>query len=1217
MHKPSLLIGILLLSLVARSSSADTPPTRQPLDYRTFVSGPSLWMWDHESLQLYRSDTKALKTISFSDSLDHDPVIDVAENSSVLWVVASSGIYQADMATSTVEHIPGGPKSLVGARVAADVDFAWVAQHDTLWKFDKLSREWFAYAFGKAGHTGEALVGAFSDGTKVYIMSSSSIFHFSISDEKWNVYPYNGFSFSPRARYFPSDQALTVIEGNQIFRYLPSKLSWDKVAAPSEITDVQISKDPIFFLTASGAFQYTTSTSVLQRFDIPNFQNARNVAVEGDTLLLTGEKNIITYSISTRAANNFIYPQQMTGIAPVKLLDQDGNRLLLYPSAMALYHADINAWELSSLVAAKQKNGGLSWDDNGAKVRYAQGVESQLKGSISQLATLQSQGGDTAFYTPAKPGDALYSDLTLHTTLSKDRYADIFFRKEAGNLPEKGLFYRGAADDRVESARLGTNTYTTQLSQTLPSVQYEGANAIVHSESALKNRDRKIVRAQGGGGLLTEKTVCKVLPYAIEGQYDLRDSVKHLTIVPGSIKLTVDGEDVDSSYYSFTALNGNLTILRRDLLDPTSVIIATYKVQTKPDSGLGTVELMPKNNFGQMEYASATVSPVDWVSVEGGYTGVQSESKSPRRDIANVMLPFEFRKEKPDFLLKLTPEMSYETGQKAKATALGVQSRIGEWLLGKSTSLLLNYEDFDSSYSSTDTLTKGFGKLKKDIDVTIKHDIITELPLQYSQSSQTSELGTERHQQASAGAHFQNLPFLDLTWSKNVVDVDNALERSKDTTADTLLLDRNKTKIKLDLYELSSPYVQTLLHLNKFAYELAYTRFTSNKESQFLPQPGANAISLPGSGDIYYGSATLSPLSSITLTGQTTYKKSRQDSIFVTVDSLNHDTLHTTKKMTNVELNPNLLLQTIDAPPGIDLSALYSIDYSGAMNDSLGAAEHLDRGALSMQRQFLLIAKPGVWTKYLSWMSPRFGLAQTITAPFDSTQQVPQASTLLWDPHKQGSVVQTYGVYLYLTSDITFRQEDYFTTSDSTLNLHVFNDLKWWFGANHLWQTRWEVFQKKDNPAAHLSPMKQVDQRMFTFFDATWASWLHSNEQITAEYSTVDSVPIARWDTANGGGFPKDTALAHTTKLDIGPELTATFSLQNSGPIRLLLNGHTLKVTWQDENGRFKPGVLVSYSTSLQINIKPNISFETYHTVSFKQGTLDSYYGNLLCKLLF
>jgi hypothetical protein len=1249
---------LLLFSFSTAPLTAETGPSGSPLDYRYYPSGQLLWIWTPQGIRLYRHDTKILKNIVLDDSVPNDPVLDVAENGGALWVTTNSGLYLVDMTTATVEKIPGGPADFVNSKVAADVDFAWVVKSDTLWKFDKLSREWFAFGLARKQQTAAAQMGAYSDGDRVYLIAPSTVYQFSIADEKWSAYPFNNNTFTNKARYYPGSKFLTILEGKTIYRYIMAKLAWDVVTVPSDIIDIQLAKEEIYLLSKTGSFQYSTASSVLRPFDIPDARSAHGISIMGDTVLLAGDKDLIKYSLSSRTIDNFTYPQQMVNAVPLKLLIVDTRILLLYPSDIAVYHPEIKTWEISPFLHVHQKKNLLSWNDDGARMRYSPGCESQLNGSISQLATFRLKDsiytrdsswmdpidttvfihkgipidtGKVVYYTPAEFGKGLYSDLTLHNTFGKNRYADLFFIKSAGNLPEKGLFYRGDAEDRIESGRLGTNTLNTPLSQTLPAVQYEGASAIVHSESELSTRDRKIIRAQAGGGLKTSKTMYAVLPYNKAGEYNLKDKVdRNHTIIPASLTITVDGEDIDTSQYFFTALNGNLTILRRDLLDPTSVIIASFKVQPKPDSGLETVELLPKNHFGQIDYASATVSPVDWASVMGGYTTIQANSASERRNIATVMMPFEFRNNERDMLCKLTPEVSYETGKQTKAAGLGLQSRVGRWALGKATSFFLDANTEDSSFSTIDTLSRGYGRLLNSVNLKLQHDILTEMPIKYSQTNQVSQYGSEYYREASAGAHFQDLPYLDVIWSQNAIAVDDTTgKHPKDTNTlpDSVILDRDKTKIKVKLYELTSPSVESLLHINKFGYEFSYAHFTSGKESHLSLDTNPTNVSVsrfPGSGNILFGSFNLSPLSSITLTSQTTYKKNMQDSLyyialrdtFPDTTGNQRDTIrgYDAKRniLSNTEINPSVTFQTIDAPPGIDFNAYYSVDYSGRSVTDTSDFTRLERGLVNIQRKFFLIAKPGTWTPYLSWMSPRFGLSMDLVCKFDSLQ--PQATAILFGTKgtKNGTFTRNFGIHLYPTDNIVIRQENDYITSDSASNFHMFNDIKWWFGANRLWQTRWEF-----NAIESGNNTKQEIHKMFTFFDATWSSWLRTNEQLAADFNLIDSIGIDSTQDTTSGIWSYDTVPGTLRRLNMGPELLASFNLQQVGPIKMLLNGHSVKLSWQNENGKFKPGATFSYRISLQLIIRPNISFDTYHSIGFRQGAVSSYYSYLLFKLLF
>jgi hypothetical protein len=1230
----SLLLGAFLTGCI----SAETL-SANPLRYRTFASGQSLWMWDHAQMLQYRYDTRILKNLSLGDSVGSDTILDVVENSGVLWMVAPNGLYQVDLNTATVEHIPGGPASFSAARVAADVDFVWVAQKDALWKFDKLSREWFTFPYAKMGTAGEGSVGVSSDGNKVYLVTKSAVEQFSIAEEKWSEYPFKNFSFSPSAEFYPGKQSLIVVEKAKIYRYVIAQLSWDVVTAPADIIDFYPSDEKIDFLTTTGAFQYTASSSVLQPFDIPDAKNIRGISPLNDTtLVLTGEKTLIEYNTTNRTTENIPYPQQLPGSFPVKVVTGE---VLLYPDAITLYNLSTRTWELYRIPSSNAGKSAVTWDESGLKMRYAPGFESQLKGSITQRFKLIDGGYwndlrvvdslyDSAtgtwsqvvrpvpttqrlfYYTPGHFGKDLYSDLTLHTTLSGSRYADLFFQKQTGNLPQKGLFYRGEPDDPLESARLGTNTLTIPASQTLPSVQYEGASAIVHSREGLATRDRKIVRAQAGAGLATSRTMDTTLSYNKENIYKIKlDTANHIMIMPGSLRINVDGEDIDTMQYTLVPLTGDIAFERRDLLDPSSVIIATYKVQKIPDSGLEVIEFVPKNHYGQVEFATATVSPRDWVSVAGTYTTLQDSSHAKRRNIGTIMAPFEFREADKNMMLKLTPEFSYETSKQARAGGLGLQSRIGDWALGKATSLILNYNALDRDFNTTDVISRGYGKMRNDLNVTFEHDVLTELPVVYTEADRNSVFGSEHYRLASAGAHFQNLPFLDVQWSQNAIDVDKKGKRdtladsASDTTRlDTLMLGRTKSKVKVRLYELSSPAVQSLLHLNKFGYDFSYSRFSSTKESQFQDDTitGWHPPKLPGSGDIFFGSSTICPISSIIITGQTTYKNNTQDSLLF-------DSLHTIGLKT-MELNPTLTIQTIDAPPGIDFNAYYSADYKGSSIADTQNTTHFDTaGVVAIQRKFYVITKPGVWTKYLSWMSPRFGISENLSCRFDTVGRTTSQILFGTAGRPMSSVTKSFGVHLYPTDDIVIRQENDYTTSDSVTNFHMFNDAKWWFGANRLWQTRWEYNGLGNGPN-----VKRNIHKMFTFFDATWFSWLRTNEKLSADYTRKDSTYKYSPDTTNLTLTRDTTAVSKT--LNVGPEISVSFSVQQAGLVKTLLNGHSAKLTWQEVNGRFKRGAVFTYSNFINLIIKPNLSFESNNAISLKQNYV-SYNGDLSFSLLF
>src|SRR5271157_1957876 len=80
---------ILPFSLMAFSAS--------PLQYKSFVKDSSLWISDPSGILEYRNDTRSVRKIILSDTVDNDSVMDIAQNGLVLSVLAQSGVYQIDL----------------------------------------------------------------------------------------------------------------------------------------------------------------------------------------------------------------------------------------------------------------------------------------------------------------------------------------------------------------------------------------------------------------------------------------------------------------------------------------------------------------------------------------------------------------------------------------------------------------------------------------------------------------------------------------------------------------------------------------------------------------------------------------------------------------------------------------------------------------------------------------------------------------------------------------------------------------------------------------------------------------------------------------------------------------------------------------------------------------------------------------------------------------
>jgi hypothetical protein len=138
----------------------------------------------------------------------------------------------------------------------------------------------------------------------------------------------------------------------------------------------------------------------------------------------------------------------------------------------------------------------------------------------------------------------------------------------------------------------------------LPSVSMEGGSAIFESKARLATRDRKKLRIAAGSGFITTRTVKKIIPYRADGIYkfSLSDSTDSLgdtlKYVKQSCRVFIDGEELDTSMFTFNTTRGQLSFNTMAPIDPASSIIVEYKVQTVPDGDISNIEFIPEHHFG-------------------------------------------------------------------------------------------------------------------------------------------------------------------------------------------------------------------------------------------------------------------------------------------------------------------------------------------------------------------------------------------------------------------------------------------------------------------------------------------------------------------------------------------------------------------------------------------------------------------------------------------
>jgi hypothetical protein len=383
--------------------------------------------------------------------------------------------------------------------------------------------------------------------------------------------------------------------------------------------------------------------------------------------------------------------------------------------------------------------------------------------------------------------------------------------------------------------------------------------------------------------------------------------------------------------------------------------------------------------------------------------------------------------------------------------------------------------------------------------------------------------------------------------------------------------------------------MESLLHINRLNYDLSYLLFNSRKEYVDSTDTTANGVIMPskisniqGSGSAFYGNITISPTKRISLSESGLFVQNPVGEIY------------------RNEWNPTLMLQTIDAPAGFDITARNELNYKNFADSNASFCTIL--------RMVTLTLKPGTWFSFMGWIQPFYWIQDQLTCNFDSSD--PGISHLFFDDKNVNSkaVTHTVGANIFPTNDIVFSNKNQWTTSDfsvdtvvgldllnekrTTTMFYTFNDLKWHFGEQRLFQIRWE-WNHARSPID--STYKHDFHRGFMQYTNNWLPWLQTITGVTSSFVATDT-----------------TAVTQT-----GPLFTVSISNQNLGFVKTLMNNHTLNVTWKNEQGRTKSAADITYSMYLKMIVAPNLSLDMYNNFSLLSSTFTKYNGNLSIKMIF
>ncbi len=1130
-----------------------------PLDYRTFQTPSSLWFVSRDRVLSFILDTRTLRSIALSDVAARDTVDDVAEYDGLLFIAASSGLYAVDMTTTTREVLPAPVAGRRGARIAVDLDYVWYALGDTLWQYDRLAQEWQPF---RRSDTGPVL-GLQSTEDVVYLLSDSQVEQFAASDERWRSLTRPGSAVSEQAVVRPRATGFDIVDGDSLRRFTFETQSWQDVGAGAAIVDAVLGDETAYCLTASSVVSVDMQTTAVRTLRAAGLEEPMALAQSGDSLLIACRRAITKFVLSTETTESAEYAPQVEHTETLLLASAGGWLFSLHPGTLAARSGAVGTWDVLALGEAGGVAHRIEWGERGLRVNYSRAAHTALHGFAKWTLELEDNVvllEDTlAAWREAVPDEA---NLTLHTEFPGGRYADVFYDDtRLSEVPDKGVHYGGAPDDVVRAAHAGTYESSISQSAALLPVQVEGVNARLQSPAKVEGRDRRVVSGSVGGGYVISQTRREVLRYRPGREYPLgatalSDSASDtIQVIPGTVRVTVDGEELDTTRYTVFGRTGMLQFKREDLVDPTSTIIVSYQVRTIPDRGVDEVEFVPEHRFAQVAHADIAVTPRSWISPRLGYAYLWD---GRRHDMVSAAVPLEWRSGER-FTLKLTPEYAFDARRPDRARA-GSVSLMGN-ALGR---FGVVFDGFvaDSAFVGTDVLSYGYGTRLWDIDYTLAYDIRDEIPVRFTQHNRRGTAGSDDRYALSAGLRFPRAPFVDVELSRSIDESRGALlgtdSLGRADTADTageLAVLKSKNRLNVHVYESNSYWLTRALHLARASYDVSYTEFLAVVEHDSVADSlvGARRGTRELSGRSIYGRTSLFPVADLAITAEGMYRLNPEGVRF------------------GRGTRASLAVQGTELPRGVDFEGAYVVDLSRLAVD--------DSSYLVLSRSLLATLKPGMWGDALRWFTFRGGVREYRTCAFDTRD--PSVGTLLLGNKSVSSatLMPNAGFDMAPSSRVVLSNLNEWSVGDTATTFTSTSDLQIRPGSRDLWASRYRL---RDNSAG------DDVQSGYSRYEKTWNSWLRTRQGI-------------------GGSYTRGVV----RQVELGPELEVSLFPRDLWIVRMLSSTHTLDMKWQRRGGEVDWRPNVSYAMDTRLTVKPNVSFEMNHALTFVHGAYDSFRATL------
>ena len=279
-----------------------------PLEYQSFINGTARWLVSPSGIVLFLSDSRTLRPFVLDPSRSSDSILDVICYEGTLALSAVSGVYLVDMSTQSTDRIVFRDTAVRTGPVALDIDFLWLASRDTLWRFDRLGREWLAYPMPKEVGT---VYGITSDGTDITFIASGGTDRFSITAEKWNFQPSGPFSSKGLLRIVNSPH---MIDDTKLCIWNPGSSSWESLDLREELKDFVSEDTAVYFISEHHVYTYMRTSRLLRPLNTPNLDHCEALAKASDTLIIAAQGRLTKVHAVSEAMEFIILPEYLNHI---------------------------------------------------------------------------------------------------------------------------------------------------------------------------------------------------------------------------------------------------------------------------------------------------------------------------------------------------------------------------------------------------------------------------------------------------------------------------------------------------------------------------------------------------------------------------------------------------------------------------------------------------------------------------------------------------------------------------------------------------------------------------------------------------------------------------------------------------------------------------------------------------------------------------------------